>query len=433
VTLVTLDRHMTRWRAYALVAAVCALPRLAVLIHERGAILASFTEKSLEFAQTFVSSGTFGFIAGVPSANTQPLYAFFLIPLVWLFGQSWLAVGLAQIGLAIAVALLVYEIGRRVTTPGAAILGAVIATLQPYLVWHDVHINREIVDQLLGAAMVLLALVAVSRRTVWPAVALGAVSGLAILSNTRLLLLPLLLAGYLLWGKAGVVASAAVVVAAALVIAPWAIRNRVQVGCFTITTDSRALWKANNPYTYRTLADGKWIDDVPPLAGAPPWPELVADERLGGKNVPLADECAQMHLYDHQVFQFWRHHPGEKLKLMAQATLLLWQPSVFNSEGGPSQTGTVQQLRSVVEPLWVVPVYLLAIAGLWFVPRTFVVLALGFVGYETFAAWVFAGTTRYRVAWDFVLAVLAAAAIARVPFRSAVSSAAVRLPFSQNR
>ena len=32
-------------------------------------------------------------------------------------------------------------------------------------------------------------------------------------------------------------------------------------------------------------------------------------------------------------------------------------------------------------------------------------------------AWVFAGTTRYRVPWDFVLALLAAAALSRLPFR----------------
>src|SRR5262249_36538364 len=140
--------RVTRGRAYALVAAVCALPRLAVLLHERDAIVTSFTEKSWDFAQTFVNTGTFGFIGGIPSANTHPLCAFFLIPIVWLFHESWLAVGLAQIAVAVGVALLVYEIGRRVTSSSAALVAAVIATLQPYLVWHDVHLNREIVDQL---------------------------------------------------------------------------------------------------------------------------------------------------------------------------------------------------------------------------------------------------------------------------------------------
>ena len=36
------------------------------------------------------------------------------------------------------------------------------------------------------------------------------------------------------------------VVARRVVVAPWVVRNRVQVGCFAITTDARALWKANN-------------------------------------------------------------------------------------------------------------------------------------------------------------------------------------------
>ena len=43
-----------RLPAYAALAAVCALPRLIVLLHERGAITANFTEKSDSFASTFV-------------------------------------------------------------------------------------------------------------------------------------------------------------------------------------------------------------------------------------------------------------------------------------------------------------------------------------------------------------------------------------------
>ena len=42
-------------------------------------------------------------------------------------------------------------------------------------------------------------------------------------------------------------------------------RNAVSVGCVAITTDTRALWKANNAATYDVLARGQWIDDVPEL------------------------------------------------------------------------------------------------------------------------------------------------------------------------
>jgi 4-amino-4-deoxy-L-arabinose transferase-like glycosyltransferase len=94
-----------------IVALVAAVPRLAVLLHERNDILTSFTEKSDDLARVFIHSGTFGFIPGEPTAWTQPLYAWFLIPIYWIFGRSWWAVGLIQIGVAVATALLIYESG----------------------------------------------------------------------------------------------------------------------------------------------------------------------------------------------------------------------------------------------------------------------------------------------------------------------------------
>src|ERR671938_278730 len=99
--------------AYAVVAAVAVVSRLAVLLHERGDITPAYVDKSDDFARTFLADGTYGFIPGHPSAYTQPLYGFFLVPLYWIFGRSWLTVGFAQIVVAAATALLVYEIGRR--------------------------------------------------------------------------------------------------------------------------------------------------------------------------------------------------------------------------------------------------------------------------------------------------------------------------------
>ena len=112
-----------------------------------------------------MDSGTFGFLPGEPSASTQPLYAWFLIAVYWVAGRHWWSLGTAQMLIAVATALVVYEIGRRFLSPRIGLVGAVIATLQPYLVWHDVHGNREILDQLLGAAAFgLTLLVAVEER-----------------------------------------------------------------------------------------------------------------------------------------------------------------------------------------------------------------------------------------------------------------------------
>ncbi|MDQ3067868.1 MAG: glycosyltransferase family 39 protein, partial [Actinomycetota bacterium] len=174
-----------------IVAAAAVLPRLAVLLLERGTLLDEYTEKSDDFARTFVESGTYGFIPGEPSAWTQPLYSFFLIPIYEVFGRAWLAVGLIQIAVALATAVLVYAIGQRAISPIAGLLGAVAATLRPYLVWHDVHVNREILDTFLAASIVLLTLKLAGRPSVLLALGTGAVTGVAILGNSRLIALPL--------------------------------------------------------------------------------------------------------------------------------------------------------------------------------------------------------------------------------------------------
>ncbi len=428
---------MTRRRAYAIVIAACAVPRVALLLHERSSILAD-VEKSSFVAQVFLKSGTFGYVPGEPSAYTQPLYGWFLIAVYWIGGIRWWSLGTAQILVAVGTALVVYEIGRRFLSPRIGLLAALIATLHPYLVWHDIHGNREILDQLLGATIFGLALLVAERRTLGLAAALGLVTGVAILSNTRLVALPLVLAGYLLWRRAGWACVVAVPVLAAVALAPWVVRNKVQVGCFAITTDARALWKANNLGTYETLRAGGWIDNVPdiPERRVKPVPDRwwnsheagVLYER-GGRKIHV-DECAQQKHYEHLVVEFWKDHPGAKAKLAAQATWMLWNPRV-EREAGPDRS--VDRARTLVEPLYVVPLYLLAIAGLFFVPPAFRVLALSFLGYETLTAWVFAGTTRYRVPWDFVIALLAAAAIDRWwPFRPG-SGLPFRRPSSQKR
>jgi 4-amino-4-deoxy-L-arabinose transferase-like glycosyltransferase len=408
-----------------LVPAAAIVPRLIVLLHERGSILSSFTEKSDDFAVTFVHSGTYGFIPGVPSANTQPLYGWFLIPIYWIFGRNWEAVGLAQIAVAACTAWLVYLIGRRELGVAAGIFAALATTLEPYLVWHDVHVNREIVDQPLAAAIVLLALVAVDRlpsdrlslgrRSAAIVAALGVVTGLAVLGNTRLVLVPVLVALYLLWrrGRRAWPAAAVVVVAAVAAVLPWAIRNDVQVGCFTLTTDSRALWKANNPNTYSTLARGNaWIDDVPPLPHAPQTPEQAYSVWRTYGRVERVDECAQMRLYQNLVYRFWVDHPGEKAKLAGQATRMYWDPRPLRTASASSQE-TSGFARAVVVPVYVSILYALGLLGLARAPRRLSVLLVALLAYNWVLAMAFAGQTRYRIPWDFCIALLAASLLAR--------------------
>jgi 4-amino-4-deoxy-L-arabinose transferase-like glycosyltransferase len=405
---------VTRRRAYLIVLAACVVPRLGVLVHERGAILTNFTEKSDDFARTFVHSGTFGFIPGQPSAWTQPGYSLFLIPVYWIFGRNWPAVGLTQIALAAVTALIVYETGRRFLSARAGLIAAVVATLNPYLVWHDVHVNREIVDQVLAAAVVYLTLLVAERtagRVRWFAVALGIVLALAILANTRLLFLPLVLAGYLLWQRRSWTAPALCVGACVLGLLPWAVRNDVSVGCFTLSTDTKALWKANNANTYSVLAAGGWIDDVPNLPGAPPTPEMTGAIYAVHHKLIRVDECAQQSFYRNKALSFIVDHPGEKAKLAGQAVRMLWDPRVQKTEGRPGAGGFVDRVRTWVQPVYEIPLYLFALAGLFLMPRRIAVLIVLVLGYQTVVAIGFAGDTRYRVPWDFTLALAAGVAV----------------------
>ena len=445
---------MTRRLAVAIVLAAAVLPRLAVLLVERGEILASLVEKSDRFAQTLVASGTFGFLPGRPSGYTQPLYAWFLAGLYQVFERHWLVVGVAHIVLAAVTAFVILEIGRRVASLAVGVVGATIATLHPFLVWHDMHLNREVLDGLLLAVVGLLAVLAVERAgklqvvtssgsalaaerasklqvvTSWVVpLALGLALGLAILGNARLALLPLVLAAYVAWPfrppARALVAAGAVLAGAILVVTPWMARNEASVGCFVLTTDTRALWKANNENTYETLARGDWIDDVPEPPNGPDWPELAADKTRAG--IPTeVDECEQQLYYRELVFDFWREEPEEKARLSAQAVRMLWSPtfSVDSDDGG---RGRVAELgRDVAEPVYMVAVYLLAIVGAFFVPRRFLALVLLLEAYSTLAAMAFAGTVRYRAPFDFLLVLLATVAIVRILEWQRTRSAKVR-------
>lgn len=407
---------MRRLYLYPALAIVCAAPRLGVLLHERGAILASYTEKSDTFAMTFVKGGTFGFIPGVPSADTQPLYGWFLVPVYWIFGRSWESVGLAQLLLAIVTVWLVWEIGRRFLSARAAAVAAVIATLNPYLVWHDMHVNREIVDQVVLAGLVLATIALARRPTLELAIIDGILLGLAMLGNARLFALPLVVAAWLasrVRRRAVIVLVLAAFSCAGLTVLPWLVRNKIQVGCYALTTDGRAFWKANNRFTYGVLSHGGWIDDVPgnQPPGRPPTAEEAWGTWLSTGNKIAVDECAQPGYYESKVFSFWADHPRQKAKLMEQASTMLWSPFVTETNGRSGAGTSLDVGRRVIAPAYTIGLYALAAAGVLVAPIWYVVLTALLLSYNTVAALAFAGATRYRVAFDFLLALLAGAAL----------------------
>lgn len=180
------------------------------------------------------------------------------------------------------------------------------------------------------------------------------------------------------------------------------------------------MWKANNPLTYGLLSHGQWIDNVPTSSPRPPEPGHETPEEARGHYdashgtvILHPDECLEMTFYENLAFDYWRDHPGGKVKLAALSTKLLWQPSVFETADRPGAGSQLDVGRRVIEPLYMWILYALALIGCFVAPRFFVALAVLLLAYQTVAAWAFVGATRYRVAWDFLLALLAAAALQR--------------------
>jgi hypothetical protein len=126
-----------------------------------------------------------------------------------------------------------------------------------------------------------------------------------------------------------------------------------------------------------------------------------------------------MRFYRELVLDFWREQPGEKALLAAQASWMLWNPSVTPSDTRDVAEDWLNTLRSSVEPLWMILVYALALWGLTRVPRLVAALALTLLAYQWLTAMLFVGATRYRVPWDVVLALLAGAAVVDLAARVA--------------
>jgi hypothetical protein len=159
------------------------------------------------------------------------------------------------------------------------------------------------------------------------------------------------------------------------------------------------------------LTHGKWIDDVKDPPHHPfPNPEEARVIYQQGRGKRRIDECANQSYYQHKAWVFVREHPGAKAKLAGLAMRMEWDPRTTAS-ATDSGHGL---LRTWAQPLYTSLLYALALIGLLFVSRRFAALALLVLAYQTLAAVVFVGATRYRIPTDFLLALLAAAVFERL-------------------
>ena len=188
-----------------------------------------------------------------------PLYPYFLAVPLALTG-SLEAVKWVQVVLSVLLVPAIGRVGMRAFGTRAGLGAAALAAFYPELVWFAAHFWVENLflmflwwgfDRLLTSD---------ARARAVPALAAGALWGLAVLSRETLLYFVPLAALWLFWGRradGGGRRAAALVLGAALVIAPWTWRNWVVFGAFipVSTAGSLNLYQGNAPLSRQEVYD----------------------------------------------------------------------------------------------------------------------------------------------------------------------------------
>ena len=175
--------------------------------------------------------------------------------------------------------------------------------------------------------------------------------------------------------------------------------------------------------TYGLLSSGQWIDNVAPHPPRPPSPASSRRRRRTASRLHATAEALASRRVPRDALlpaprvAVCATIPGDKAKLAALSAKLLWQPNVFETSGrrgaGTSSTSAaggrarvhVGALRARRRrPLLRAARVRRARAAAARVP-------------ELLRRALFVGATRYRVAWDFLLALLAAAGVRRLARR----------------
>lgn len=165
-----------------------------------------------------------------PTAFRPPLYPLVLGGLYDLFGKEVVVGRLLSLGLGLGVVALTYLLVDRVAGWRAALVAGLAVALYPPLVVNDTLLLTEPLSLLVMLAMLHLL---ESRRWVWAGVACG----LLVLSRPSAQFIVVVVALWLLWqlGWRRALGFAGVTVA---VVAPWVVRNWVEVGSPVLVTSN---------------------------------------------------------------------------------------------------------------------------------------------------------------------------------------------------
>ena len=277
----------------------------------------------------------------IPSASTQPLYGCFLVPLYWVFGRTWDVVGIAQIVGRRGTAAPRLHRGGASSSRASRCSAAVVCDPQP--VPDLARRPRQPRDHATSSSLAGIVLVSPARRPRRLDLAAAAArrgSAASRSSATReLRCLPLVLAAFVWLCRVRSPADGRGDRRRRLRCRRLAVADPQQgrrSAASPITTDAPRALEGKQREHLRDARRGKWIDDVPQPSCVP------ADARGRGRlprdrPLPAGERVRPDALLPAPQRQVRGAPSRREGQAAAQATAMLWDPRVHETQGGPAR------------------------------------------------------------------------------------------------
>ncbi len=243
----------------------------------------------------------------VPTALHPPLFPVVLAVLDLVRLQSADAHRIALAFLSSGTVVLMGLLGRRLMSPGCGLVAAAIAAVSPLWVQWGGRLLSESVYLVVIPGVLLVALECVDRPSWWNFGLAGVAIGIATLTRSEAIAFVVVLGIPLVWmgsrSRDGRLRFAlALVSGVVIVVGPWLVRNEVELGGLTLSTDSGTTWVgAYSPNTfspgnplYGSFDNGtQFVFAALVLETAPPdhakaWTELTLFNALGHSGLTFA-------------------------------------------------------------------------------------------------------------------------------------------------
>jgi 4-amino-4-deoxy-L-arabinose transferase-like glycosyltransferase len=308
------------------------------------------------------------------------------------------AVRIVQALIDTSIVLAIYLLARHWLTGGMSLFAAALVAFNPFLVYFSgLILSETLFVALLAWGMLLLS---ANISFLWG----GLLLAISLMVRPSVAVLPVLLGitGVLLPGAVKprrwpLPVGSSMLVLMALMVLPWAIRNRLVLGQWVLTTTNNGfvLYDGFNPD-----ADGSSNQAI---LQSPEWKSRLRDLDEVARNEVLKESAIQF------ISDTWKQRPQWLAKLTARKILRTWSPVPLSAEFGS------RRLYWIAAIVFSIPFDVLIVLGLWQggLPRKVKFYLLLPAVYFTVVHALSVGSLRYRLPAEPILAILAAAGMAQ--------------------